>query len=198
MYSFIFLDPLMKIFTTFDTEFKQERLTLYQEKYGKTNVILIERSKLFFWLKIVFPLLALIAISLIALWWIYIKRGERYVAISCMPLIITVAVIGNFRIIRNLIDYHMDFCIITPDEIIFMEQKWIFERVSRILDVTQVKSIYINKKTVLYSIFNNGTMSFMSDGSGELGEVDLEYVYHPEEKKDIIYDIISDAMHRSA
>lgn len=57
----------MKIFTTFDTEFKQERLTLYQEKYGKTNVILIERSKLFFWLKIVFPLLALIAISLIAL-----------------------------------------------------------------------------------------------------------------------------------
>jgi hypothetical protein len=84
----------------------------------------------------------------------------------------------------------MDYCIITPDEIILTEQSWLFKRWIRTLDVAKVKSISVQKNSLLHSLFNNGAIIFMSDGDETLGEIILEYVYNPEWQKSILHNII--------
>ena len=85
----------------------------------------------------------------------------------------------------------MDYCIVTPEEVILTEQECILNRTVRTLDANKVKSIYINKKNLLYSIFDNGTIVFMSDGDEQFGEITFEFIYNPEYQKDIIQNIIS-------
>ncbi len=84
----------------------------------------------------------------------------------------------------------MDYCIVTPEEIILTEQSWLFKRAVRTLDAKKIKSIYIQKKNLIDSLFNDWSIIFMSDGDELMWEIVLEYIYDPEKKKEKLQDII--------
>ncbi len=100
-----------------------------------------------------------------------------------------------FSATRSYIDYTMDYCIITPDEVILTQQEWIFRRIVRTLDVRKIKSIYINKQTLLYSIFDAGKIVFMSDGDEQFWEIVFDFMQDPEGQKEKIQEIISPNQH---
>ena len=85
----------------------------------------------------------------------------------------------------------MDYCIITPEDIILAEQSGIFKRQLRTLDTSKIKSICVYKRKFLTSIFNNGSLVFMSDGDdNNLGEISIDFIYDPEHKKTLISNIL--------
>ena len=91
----------------------------------------------------------------------------------------------------------MDYCIITPDDIILTQQKWFLSRLVRTLDVAKIKSIHTDKHSLLHSIFNTWKIVFMSDGDKEqLWEIAFEYISDPEWQKKRIQRIISENMYR--
>jgi uncharacterized membrane protein YdbT with pleckstrin-like domain len=70
----------------------------------------------------------------------------------------------GFKLLKRFIDYKMDFAIITPKEIVSYNQTGIFSRSSRSLDVDKIKTISVDKKGLLRSIFNFGSIIFLSEG----------------------------------
>jgi hypothetical protein len=47
----------MKIFSNFDSEWKNEAYNEMVEKYGENNVLVLNKSFLFFFVKVLFPIL---------------------------------------------------------------------------------------------------------------------------------------------
>ena len=185
----------MKIFSSFDTWFKQERLKFYRQQYGKDNVLILSASRVFLWLYIILPLLVsaiLLTASIVSLIYFF---GDYYGWISGSILIVIVFFSRDIHTVKKIMDYIMDFCIITPEEIVLVQQEWILNRTVKTLDTLKIKSIYINKKDLVSSVFDNGTLIFMSDGDETLGEIIFDYIADPEKVKDRIHKIIAPATH---
>ncbi len=181
----------MKIFSTFDTNLKQKRLEFYQKKYGENNVHMIQLSKIFFLIKILLPIIQwLLFTTFITVTLYYLLKNDIAIWAGIIAWSVF-SMIFYLSSIKHYIDMKMDYCIVTPEEVILTEQEWILNRTVRTLDANKVKSIYINKKNLLYSIFDNGTIVFMSDGDEQFGEITFEFIYNPEYQKDIIQNIIS-------
>jgi hypothetical protein len=180
----------MKIFSAFDTQFKKKSMIEEQKKYGINKVHLLEKSSFFFFKNIFIPLFIVI--------WTTILSG--YISIEylkTLPWVTIIIMIFIFIIwflyatlFKNYIDYKMDYCIVTPEEIILTEQSWLFKRAVRTLDAKKIKSIYIQKKNLIDSLFNDWSIIFMSDGDELMWEIVLEYIYDPEKKKEKLQDII--------
>ncbi len=99
-----------------------------------------------------------------------------------------------YRIIKHYIDYKMDYCIISPHEVMFGEQKGLFTRHFTTIDCKQLKSIGTEKWWIIESVFNNGTIIFtFMDANIESGQwkVEIDYIFDPEKKRSSINDIIS-------
>ncbi len=122
----------------------------------------------------------------------FATKNAIYISAIWWTLLSGIFYISAFE---SYIDYTMDYCIITPDEIILTQQEWLFKRVVRTLDVRKVKSIYINKQKLLYSIFDAGKIVFMSDGDEQFWEIIFDFVHDPEGQKDRIQNIISYNQH---
>lgn len=89
-------------------------------------------------------------------------------------------------------DYKLDFAIITPIELISYNQTDIFTRSSKTIKTDNIKTISLDKKWFLKSVFNYGTLMFLSewDDAGKW-ELDLYYISSPEQVKNEISRIIS-------
>lgn len=180
----------MKIFSTFDTKFKQNAVIEKKEKYGHDKVHLLEKSNFFFFKNIVIPFFIIIIVTLLSGYILseYLKTPPLVDGIVMFMILIMGILYA--AIIKHYIDYKMDYCIITPDEIILTEQSGLFNRGIRTLDVAKVKSISVQKKSLLHSLFNNWAIIFMSDGDDVLGEIVLEYIHNPEWQKTLLHNII--------
>jgi len=180
----------MKIFSTFDTKFKQNAVIEKKEKYGHDKVHLLEKSNFFFLRNIVIPFFVIIIVTLFSGYILSVYLQTPPIINAIIMLMVLLMGILYAALIKHYIDYKMDYCIITPDEIILTEQSWLFNRWIRTLDVAKVKSISVQKNSLLHSFFNNGAIIFMSDGDDTLGEIILEYVYNPEWQKTVLHNII--------
>ena len=96
----------MKIFSSFDTNIKNERKKHYIEIYGKDNVVILEKSRLFLLIYITIPLITLFLISVSLLYFIYIVTQNNIkmtISISIPVIIILLSRMFN-NIIKNLIE----------------------------------------------------------------------------------------------
>lgn len=84
----------------------------------------------------------------------------------------------------------MDFCIITPTQVERYDQTGILQRDVNVLDADKIKSVKINKKGLLYSLYNNGDIIFMSEGDTQQGEIRLNYINKPEKAKKAILTVL--------
>ena len=180
----------MKIFSSFDTQLKDQYYQEFVSQYGEENVLVVRRGNLYFYIKVVLRIiywlliqwLILVAISLL----LWKSSLTTYWGITSLIFWLPLYIVA----LSNYIDYIMDYAIFTPDEAIFIEQVSIFHREIKSLDVAKIKSITIQKKNLFFSLFNSGLLTIISEWNEKLWEIILNYVYDPELVKKNIHNII--------
>lgn len=192
----------MKIFSSFDTNLAKKRFVDAVKKYGKDDVLLVRRSPIYLWLRVYNISLIWLFSSVLWLWWIYSTKIWRLITIWRIAVIVSGMYVA-WRAIGKLIDYHMDFTLITPKQITSYDQWGLLDRSIRALDIMKVKSINIEQNGLLRSIFNYGSIIFFSEGDvswgdNPLGDIELHHISHPARLKDKIAVIIDkyQTMHR--
>jgi hypothetical protein len=185
----------MKLFSNFDTRLDQEVYAKYISKFPKDKIILIYRDKIFFILFILLPLVfyILFIITLLLIWF-WINLWDDILNMIKWWVIIMFLIWSLFSvwrwILKKLIDYHMDFCIVTPWEIVSYNQSWLFTRQTRSLDIDKLKTITVKKNSILWSIFNYWILIFLSEWDNHSGDIELYYIFNPDDVKNRIKDII--------
>ncbi|USN57186.1 MAG: hypothetical protein H6766_01640 [Candidatus Peribacteria bacterium] len=153
------------ILGSFDPNLKQEQLAKYQVKFGVDGVHLIQRSKFFLFVKIIIPLILYILLYTVTM------IGVGYFSASDPQVIGYSAIIGLLFVLilfltlnfKRLLDYLMDFILITPDQIIAFNQKGIWKRSNISIETIKIKSISVSYRSWIFSLFNNGDITFLSE-----------------------------------
>lgn len=184
----------MKIFSNFDTQFKYNLYNKFVQKYWKDNVIIITRDKIFLYLHVLLPsiLYLILLIFLFLIWFLWDWESFNNIKwVIIFILIFFTFIPFAYKIIKRLIDYYMDFAIITPREIVAYNQTWIFSRDSRSIDVDKIKSITIDKKWFINSLFNFWSIVFLSEWSDDWNwDIKLDFVHNPDLVRHKIIDLV--------
>ncbi|HCB51966.1 TPA: hypothetical protein DEP21_05400 [Patescibacteria group bacterium] len=111
----------MKIFSNFDTEIRRRTYQEHLNQYGVGNVLCFGRSKLYWFLKIFFPMVFLTVgyFGVLYLFY-YLLDGDYFWYIFLVDTILMIFFI--IPIIGKYFDYKLDFIIVTPDFLIMYNQ----------------------------------------------------------------------------
>ena len=178
----------MKIFSNFDSERKKEAYKEMIEKYGEENVLVLKKSLLFLFVKVIFPVfwwfIAVFCLRIL----IYINLWD-YVTIKILftifMLLLYRFILTISSVVKYYIDYKMDFSVVTPEYLTRYNQTWFFKRDIKSSYVRNIKTITIIKNSIWYNIFNNWNLIFLSEWDREKWdwEIVLHYLQNPEDKK---------------
>lgn len=181
----------MRIFSNFDTRLKTESIEKYQKEYWIDKVLLLSKSKLFWFIKIFIPIFFYLLILAGAIRLAYIIFDSDKHAIYAWIIVFVLLLIVSWPIIKHYMDYKMDFAIVTPESLVMFNQTWIFKRDTAEIDMEKIKTISIKKRTILYSVFDNWNIIFLSEwDNNNYWEIILVFIANPEEKRDKINAII--------
>ena len=173
----------MKILSNFDTRFDDDCVDEACAEYGKDNISFIRRDRIYIIFKIVFPTIGRLTISLVlvilaygsglgrALWYFFQVFIRLIVCITWLYLLVKVTI--------KLIDFYMDFTIITPRQITSYDQSGLFSRNTRSLDIDKIKSVRVYEQWIIRSLFNYGTIVFFSEWDDQSGDITLNYISNP-------------------
>ncbi len=177
----------MWIISTFDPKFQKKTLRKNIERYWEDKIIHIKKSKLFYWTKIVLPASFWTAVLIFALTMVVGNIEAYWLLITIVILFVLLWLIPIFRVIKFYLDYKMDFVIVNPHSLIRYNQEWFFKRISKTIDLKDIRSTSVRKSWLMNSIFNNGNLLFLSEAweredeeSMRVGEIVFRYVYHPD------------------
>lgn len=175
----------MKLFSNFDTERKQEAYDEAVQKFSANNVLVLRKSSLFLLVKVLFPLLGWTLLFVGLQFPIYISLDEfgnvKYVLTAIMLLVYIVMISPLFK---HYLDYIMDFSLVTPQYLTRYNQSWPLKRDIKASNVKNIKTITVEKNNLLYNIFDNGNLIFLSEWDRDNdGEIVLHYIKDPESKK---------------
>ncbi len=165
----------MKILSNFDTHFSKKLYDQYAQAFGADKVLVVHKSKMFYYWYVARPLLIRIILFSIAFYFVY----TQFTHITRLPIAFRVVVwLYLFLIVRKfmrfLIDYKMDFLIVTPKEIMKYNQTGLFNREVEKLHTDHIKSISLSKKWALKSFFDVGSLVFLAEGQTENGDIVME------------------------
>jgi hypothetical protein len=182
----------MKILSSFDTELVNKLYEVAIWKFWVDRVLVLTKARLYLLIKVIMPMLwiflMLIGVSLVFnsvsrdLWEAW---GRMLVVLLFMVVLIFI-----FPILRSVIDYNMDFILITPEFISFYNQEWIFTRSNKTLDASKIKTINSQKPWIVRSFFDVGDLLFLSEWNDQFWDIIFPYVHDPEVKQQKILDII--------
>lgn len=176
----------MKLFSNFDTNLKKSVLDEYQWKYGADRVLLLQKSKLFWFIKFIIPFFSYLILffgSIVASYYIFGDDNTNYIIYSIVAVFLVILTF-IWPVIKHMLDYYMDFAIVTPKSLVMYNQSWFFKRDVSVIDFDKVKTILVRKRSVMYSIFDNWDLIFLSEwDSNNFGEIILYFVSKPEQKK---------------
>lgn len=186
----------MKIFSTFDTNFREGILKKEQEKFWKDKVMLITHDRFFYYFSVVLP--AIILLVLAVVYWILLiyladffwkTWGFYWVTWFIFFVIIFFPIwLGIFK---KYIDYILDFVVVTPDKLIYYNQEGIFSRKWRTIDAEKIKTITVNKSGIIRSIFNFWNIIILTEWDEQWEwEINFKFVDDPDNVKFRISEII--------
>ncbi len=183
----------MKIFSNFDTKLRNRKLKEYQDRYGVDKVMLLDKGWLFLFVKVFPKFISFFVIVIFTIlvsnriFWSAQEKYTLYVLLWVFVILLTFA----WPVIKHIVDYYMDFALITPKSLIMFNQTWIFKRDMSTVDIDKIKTISVRKRYFLYSIFNNWDLIFLSEwDSDSFWEIILYFIPRPEEKKERISVIL--------
>jgi hypothetical protein len=152
----------MKFFSNFDTQIKKKTIDIAIQQYGDDSVLCFEKSRLYWSLKVFFPLIQLLVLDSLAVRLFYYIFDYQYL-IWIVLVVFLITSPFAFYLLGRYIDYKMDFVVITPDSLIEYNQTGIFNKKVVTINEKSIKTITVERKGVLYSIFNNGNLIFLSE-----------------------------------
>lgn len=187
----------MKIFSSFNSDKKKNMYQEYKDEFGEENVLLISKSKLFYWLFVIFPLVLFLGVLGITIRGIiYFFQNINEVLWYILSWIVLVIMLWKvfFPLIKLYIDYKLDFAIVTPNFMIRHNQEGIFNSNTKSFNIENMKSIYIDRKWflwgIIYSILNNWDIVFMVESDKFFWESTISYIQNPEKIRDEIWRIM--------
>lgn len=181
----------MRIFSNFDTNIRSKCYEENATKFGRDRVLCFWRSRLYWFIKIFFPLLFLFLLCawIIAIFY-YVFDGDYLLFFSLATFVLSLFFL--IPIIGKWIDYKLDFIVVTPDFLIMYDQAGIFNKKVITLNEKSIKTISIERRWFLYSIFNNWDIIFLAEGDvTEHGDVKLKWIPKPEKRRDQIAKIMN-------
>ena len=99
-----------------------------------------------------------------------------------------------YKILYILINFEMDFVLISPENISFYNQSWLFRRESKAIWVEKIKSIQAiqaNKKWVIRALFDFGEIIILTEwDEAWKWEVRLKYIPKPDKIKNKILHLM--------
>ncbi len=181
----------MRIFSNFDTKLKSRTFQRYQRQYWADKVVLITKSRLFWFVKVFFPLFIFLLSSGALAWGFFFLLGEDVFIYVVLPVWIFGVLVLLYPIIWNYIEYKLDFTVITPRLVLTYDQKGIFKRHIKTINSDNVKTVSIMRAGFLYSVCNNWDLLFLSEwGEVEYWEITLRYVFKPEKRRHMIAQVL--------
>jgi len=186
----------MKIFSSFDTNFKEEILQKEKERFWD-KVMLVTHWRFYYYFMIILPIFFLVVwiifylLLLFYLWRfvssdftsIYYIIGVFFFLFIFWPLFL--------KIIKSYIDYILDFVVVTPNTLIYYNQEWVLSRKWRTIDTEKIKTITVSKNWLFRSIFNFWNIVVLSEWDEQWQwEINFSFVDDPDNLKMKILDII--------
>jgi len=177
----------MWIISTYDPKFQKKTMRKNIERYWEDNIIHITKSKLFFLTKVLIPMIFFTIILIILLTLVVMYIDVSWLIITLVLILIFWWIVPLSRIIKFYLDYKMDFIIVNPNMLIRYNQQWFFKRISKTIELKDIRSTSVRKSGFLQSLFNDWTLVFLSE-AGEMDddkkerawEVVFRYVHHPD------------------
>jgi hypothetical protein len=90
------------------------------------------------------------------------------------------------NIIKSYLDYKMDFVVVNSTSLTRYNQEWFFKRISKTIDLKDIRSTSVRKAWLINSLFNNGDLVFLSEAgwmgteTTRAGEIVFRFVHHPD------------------
>ena len=189
----------MKIFSNFDTNLPYELLTEAQEQYGKDNVIFIRRNRIYLAVRHWFPLMLVLMVILPMLYayvWLLDKEWVIIEVTRWLLLGISLLWIAYYIgfCLYKLIDYKLDFVIITPLNITAYDQSGLFDRNTTSIDLYKIKTIAVYNSWWLSSIFGYGSIKFLSEWDTEAGDIVLKFISNPNKLRNNIESLLKNSL----
>ena len=188
----------MKIFSSFDTEFKNQILEREQKKYWKDNVKTISYGRFYYYFFVLLPAIFtwIWAILYLVILFVIVHRiSDNFIVlyyivwlfiflITFVPLVL--------KLIKRYIDYILDFLIVNPRSIIYYNQEWILHRKWRTIDNEKIKTITVEKKGLLRSILNFWNIVILTEWDEVWWwEIKFYFLDNPDKVKQDIFNIIN-------
>ncbi len=185
----------MKIFSNFDTQFRQKLLKKKKTQFPESDILLIRRSSYYFILWVFFPFCILLGIA-----------GTIYVflipypffKLALFPLGLVWIIIVWVRIGHKCLKYFYDFTLVDPQWVTSYKQKGILHSHLKQIPAKRIRSIEFERSSLLENIFEYGKIDIHTDFTQDMhiGEDDespsvigLTYVDSPFKIKTRITDI---------
>ncbi len=176
----------MKIFSNFDTKFRDR---LFQEKslkYSPENVFIIRRSHYYLLIRVLIPFFLLVLLALVGCFFL---AQNDWMMIAIYPLAIVWFLIIWFRPFHKLLKYLYDFTMVDSHGITTYKQKWILKSSIKEIPANRIRSIQIERNSILENVFWYGSIEIITDFTEnmQIGSEDgespsvicLTYVDHP-------------------
>lgn len=195
----------MWILSSLDLRFKKKTVNEFVSQYWQENVIVVKKSKFFLWTKVLIPFTFWTSLFIISLVLIikYIFDYSSWLFWSTFVLSIFLWIVLNARVIKNYLDYKMDFIVVNPRSFIRFDQDGLFKKVSKTIDLRKVRSISVRKIWFWNSLFNNWTLVIVSewweaeeDAKLRAWEIVFNDVYNPEAYDKKINDFLNKAFNQ--
>lgn len=173
----------MRILSNFDTRFDDQCVEDACAQYGKENISFIRRDKIYVIFNILLPTIGRLLVSLLLLLLAYGSWLGRAIWYPFQVFIWMIVCVSGLYLLRKvtgkLIDYYMDFTIITPRQITSYDQSGLFSRNTRSLDISKLKSVRVYEQWLIKSLFNYGTIVFFSEWDEDSWDITLNYITNP-------------------
>lgn len=184
----------MKILSNFDTHAPLEAYQKALAQYGADKVVFLRRHKVYLAFFVLLPSLLMGAVLIAAFFaW---QRIEPIFSTMFGTILFTtffglLGLLVLARVILNYINYFLDYTIITPRLITSYNQTGFFKREIRTIDTDKIKTITVSGKNFIQSLFNFGTIIFLSEGDDNTrGDITLHYLRNVDDLKDEVVRII--------
>lgn len=193
----------MKILNNFDTDLEKETVSKYIEMYGEENILVIHRAKIFWVIRCLLPFLLWISLLVgIIIFWLRETNDDIWQNIKgILAIIIFFAIfVMGWGILKKYLDYKMDFCIVTPNEVAMYNQSWLFRRNTRIIDADKIKTVSTDTAGFFKSVFNFWNLIFLSewDPSTDSWDISLNFVHAVNDTKNKVRDLIEPHLQKNS
>lgn len=187
----------MRIFSSFDTKYKDIVVEKYIQEHGEDNILVLQRSQLFAWIYVYIPAVIYTTIYIAILYATFTWIQANTVTWIVTIIVTLMYIFAIVPIVKRYIDLRLDFTVVAPTWVYLYNQRGIFYRTMSALNIQNIRTINVQKSKLLYTIFDNGDIIFLSEGPDAeswqsdyaLWHAKIYYVSDPEAKKDRIQQI---------